>query len=63
MDLLINQESAAERLGVSVRTLEKWRSTGDGPQYVKMSRLVRYKTSDIDSFINSRVVSHTSQVH
>lgn len=62
MDFLVNQKSAAERLGLSVRTLEKWRCTGDGSQYIKMGRLVRYRESDLNSFINNGVKAHTSQV-
>lgn len=49
--LLTNAE-AAERLGVSPRTLEDWRLRGRGPVYRKLGRrLVRYSGSDLDCYI------------
>jgi hypothetical protein len=41
----------SRRLSVSVNTLRYWRSCGDGPNYVKMGRLVRYDASALEKFV------------
>jgi len=49
---LITPEQAADHLSVSVRTLAKWRSVGfPNIPYVKVSRCVRYRISDLDVYI------------
>lgn len=55
---LISPEEAAAMLGVTVGTLQVWRSTNRYPlKYVKAGRLVRYRLEDIQLFIESRLVS------
>jgi hypothetical protein len=39
---LLTTSQAAQRLGLSVSTLCKWRLTGDGPTFVKLGASVRY---------------------
>jgi hypothetical protein len=36
---------------VSVNTLRYWRACGDGPNYVKLGRLVRYDAVALEKFI------------
>ncbi len=36
------EKDLAERLNVSVKTVQKWRQTGEGPEYIKLNRSVRY---------------------
>ena len=48
---LLREAEAARRLGTSVRTLQKWRCSGKGPRFVRLSRAVRYDPSDLDAFI------------
>jgi hypothetical protein len=38
MSRLVTEHEAAERLRVSVRTLQKWRLPGNGPRFVKLGR-------------------------
>jgi excisionase family DNA binding protein len=57
---LLNQREAAELLSISERTLERKRVEGTGPRYVKAGRSVRYRQSDIETWINSRLVQSTS---
>jgi len=45
---------AASYLGVSHQYLEIGRCKGDGPPFIKLSRLVRYKKSDLDQWMESR---------
>lgn len=58
---MLNTTQAAEYLSVSVPTLETWRCLGRGPRYCKVGRLVRYRVSDLEAYIESRTVSSTVQ--
>lgn len=44
---------AARKLGVSPRTLEKWRITGDGPPFIKVGRRVVYRQCDLDEWLQA----------
>jgi excisionase family DNA binding protein len=48
---MLSTEQAAEYCGVSPRTLEKHRSRGGGPVFVKLGGLVRYKVEDLEAWI------------
>lgn len=54
---LMSRKEAAVYLGVAEITLAIWRSTGryNLPVY-KIGRLAKYKESDLDAFIASRLV-------
>jgi len=52
---------AADALGVSVHTLNKWRVSGFGPTYVKMGRRVGYRDEDLQAFIVKGIRQSTSQ--
>jgi Helix-turn-helix domain len=41
--------TAAIYLGLSPRTLEKWRLTGQGPPYIKRGRRCLYRLEDLDA--------------
>lgn len=52
---LLNTEQAAQYLGVTPDTLAVWRCTKRyGIPFVKIGRLVKYKLSDLDNFIQRR---------
>lgn len=54
-DRLLNRKEAAEFLGTSEGTLAIWSSTGRyNLPFVKIGRLVKYRYSDLVSFIESR---------
>lgn len=60
-DQLLNEHDAAELLGYSVRTLQKWRVVGGGPKFVKVSaRSIRYRVKDLLDWIAERTISSTS---
>jgi hypothetical protein len=48
---LLTEEAAAKRLAIKIKTLQKWRVTGDGPRYVKVGRSVRYRVEELEAFI------------
>jgi predicted DNA-binding transcriptional regulator AlpA len=54
MDLLTT-EQAATKLGLSERTLEAWRSRGEGPPFLRVGpRRVAYSLNDLDSWLRLR---------
>lgn len=58
---LLTTNQAAERLGLSRRTLESWRLTGNGPQFRRIGpRLVRYDSVDLQAFVDAQVQRSTS---
>jgi hypothetical protein len=46
----LDQNGLAERWLISPRTLEQWRWQGRGPRFLKISRRVVYRLSDIEAF-------------
>ncbi|TDJ70671.1 MAG: DNA-binding protein [Proteobacteria bacterium] len=55
-DTLIDEITAAGTLKVSTRALQKWRSSGGGPPFVRLSsRAIRYRRSDLAEWIESRL--------
>lgn len=59
---LLTPAHTAEVLGVGTKTLERWRSTGDGPRFVKLSPgTVRYRAADLNAFVAERIKSNTLQ--
>jgi predicted DNA-binding transcriptional regulator AlpA len=62
VDRLLPEQEAAQILGVSVRTLQAHRLHGTGPKFVKISRAVRYRLSDLEAFIDENTVLSTTEV-
>jgi hypothetical protein len=52
---------AAQRLGVSPRTLADYRSRGGGPKWVRIARAVRYRADWLDQWADEKAVTSTSQ--
>jgi hypothetical protein len=46
----LNQIELSRRWGISHRTLERWRSLGDGPAYIKIGGRVAYRLKDVEQF-------------
>ena len=53
---LLSQDDTAEFLGVSKNTLEKWRWERRGPVFLKVGRLVKYRLSDLESYLTNQEV-------
>jgi excisionase family DNA binding protein len=58
---LLTQRQAAILLCLSERTLERMRLQGNGPQYAKVGRSVRYRECDVEAWVSARVIGSTSQ--
>lgn len=50
---LLTEREASDRLGLSVRTLQKWRLLGRGPGFLKLGQAVRYDPAELDAFVQS----------
>jgi predicted DNA-binding transcriptional regulator AlpA len=48
---LLDEHEVSKRLSVSVNTLRYWRACGEGPNYVKLGRLVRYDAGALEKFL------------
>ena len=56
---LLDQLEVADILRVSPKTLEYWRwKKCGGPQFVKVGKLARYRSSDVDTYIEK--LTHNS---
>lgn len=51
---LMSSQELSESIGVAVKTLANWRSQATGPKYVKAGGRVRYRLSDVESWLTSR---------
>ncbi len=55
---LFDTAPAAEYIDVQPHTLEVWRSTGRHKiPFVKVGRLVKYRRTDLDAWLQSRTVN------
>lgn len=50
----IGIEQLAAELGVPVRTIYTWRSTGKGPRGAVFGKHVRFRRADVDAWIETR---------
>jgi len=57
---LLDETKAARILGLSVKTLRRWRWAGKGPAFRKLGRAVRYASNDLEAFIASALRTSTS---
>lgn len=61
MEILDTKEAAGYvRLGKP--TLDRLRISGGGPRFAKLGGAVRYRKVDLDTWLESRLVSSTSEV-
>ena len=62
---VLDTAGAAEYLGVSCPTLERYRVNGEGPPFAKLTPgprgPVRYRRADLDLWLASKLVASTSQ--
>lgn len=51
MESLLTENDVSACLKVSLACLRRWRLVGDGPQYIKVNNLVRYREADINTWV------------
>ena len=58
VDFVRTRQETAKILGISVRTLTRLEQRGEAPPRVKISdRIIGYRTSAIDQFLNARTMA------
>lgn len=58
----LSQTELAARWTISPRTLERWRFTGEGPQFIKIGGRVAYRLEDIEAYEADRTRQATPGV-
>lgn len=58
---LLNQTRVAQILGMTEKFLEARRVRGGGPPFIRCGRLIRYKPSDLEAWIEERRATSTSE--
>lgn len=58
--ILVDEHEAARRLGLSVKTLRRWRWSGRGPAFRKLGAAVRYAEVDLAHFVEAALRNSTS---
>jgi predicted site-specific integrase-resolvase len=54
LDGYLTEDGQALKLGVTVRTLRKWRATGEGPTFVKAGKRVLYTDDSAAAWLKAR---------
>jgi len=51
---LMTEHEVASRLHVSVASVRRWRLLGQGPMFIKIGVLVRYRPEDLNSWLEAQ---------
>lgn len=57
----LNQRQLADRWDISEATLERWRSEGIGPVFLKLQGRVLYRAEDVEAFELESLRKSTSE--
>lgn len=57
----LSEKELAEYWGIKVNTLQKWRTLGVGPVYIKIGARVIYKRESIEEYEQKRTFRGSSQ--
>lgn len=58
---VLRRREAAEYLGITVRTLERFATEGGGPRYVRLTTTATgYTLEDLDAWLKARTFASTS---
>jgi predicted DNA-binding transcriptional regulator AlpA len=57
---VLNENELAQRWGISSKTLQRWRSEGRGPRYLKLSKRVSYPLESVVDFERRALHESTS---
>ena len=47
---VLNERELAERWGISIKTLQRWRCTALGPRFLKLGNRVGYRVEDVEQY-------------
>ena len=58
----LDEDAVAGLLSVSVRTVQRWRGSGDGPPFVRAgARRVVYSPAAVEAWATARTFAHRAQ--
>lgn len=57
---LLTERQAADHLGVTVRTMLRWRQAGTGPRYLRVGHRVRYRPEALSEYVAGREYASTA---
>ena len=57
----LKEQQLAERWGIAVTTLQKWRQQGTGPVFLKLSARVVYPIEGVEEFERNNLRKSTSE--
>jgi|TARA_B110000263_G_C15253125_1_gene485111 predicted DNA-binding transcriptional regulator AlpA len=62
-DRLLDTKQASKFLGLNEKSLANSRYTGTGISvpYIKLGKIVRYRLSDLEAYLDSNTFNHTGQ--
>ena len=55
MQDLLTEKEVAKTLKLSVKTIQRYRLYGGGPQFIKINKSVRYSVEQIEEYLKPRV--------
>ena len=58
---VLNENELAQRWGLSPKTLQRWRSEGRGPRYLKLSKRVSFPLESVIEFERGALHDSTSE--
>lgn len=56
----LRPEALASHTGIAVKTLAKWRCSGEGPPFVRAGGVVLYDMRVVDEWLSARMRASTS---
>ena len=59
-DELLSTKQLAEWLGQSTAAIESWRSSGEGPPYIRIVKTVRYRRGDVQAWLDANRFEHVA---
>ena len=60
--IFLSESEAAEYLGISKKTLQRWRFTHKGPAYAKLNnKLIRYHLPELDEWMDQQTIAHENK--
>lgn len=59
-NILLKENDLVDRWDVTISTLQQWRWSGAGPEYIKIGRKIKYRLADVEDFENARLSKSTS---
>ena len=58
----LSESDAAEYLGISKKTLQRWRFGHKGPAYAKLNnKLIRYHLPELDEWMDQQTITHENK--